>query len=357
MKLQDMKLEDKQRKSSNRDYIRMQFLLLFSKHATVKCTRRDVYSLKTSMHCSVDLVGIVCRWAHRNHALLNFTYLRWTHYAAISCPATWSVNFTSQCLAFSCPAIWSAIFMSCNFMSVIFSAPIWTGTKHNLSKIPGSGRALTLGGAHVAQSDDVRVLRVQLSSYLSFDKHVNVVSAKCFFQLRQLRRIRRSLNDDSVATLVHASVASRVDYCGSLLIGAPRKTTDKLQRVLNSAARIVSNTRKFDRGLTHFRRSQLHWLDVVDRVRFRVCVQVFRCLHKMAPGYLSTSGISGRRHLRSADRGHLDFPRVKLASYGGRSFAYAGPSNSNSLPAYLRDSSLSLSSFKHHLKTFLFSFY
>jgi len=47
MQLQDMKLEDKQRKSSNRDYIRKQFLLLFSKHATVKCTRRDVYSLKT----------------------------------------------------------------------------------------------------------------------------------------------------------------------------------------------------------------------------------------------------------------------------------------------------------------------
>jgi len=137
-----------------------------------------------------------------------------------------------------------------------------------------------------------------------------------------------------------------------------------LQRVLNSAARIVSNTRKFDRGLTHFRRSQLHWLDVVDRFRFRVCVQVFRCLHKMAPEYLSTycqpvSSISGYRHLRSADRGHLDFPHVKLASYGGRSFAYAGPSNWNSLPAirYLRDSSLSLSSFKHHIKTFLFSFY
>jgi len=164
---------------------------------------------------------------------------------------------------------------------------------------------------------------VQLSSDLSIDKHVNVVSAKCFFQLPQLRRIRRSLDDDSVATLVHAFVANRVDYCGSLLIGAPRKTTDKLQRVLNSAARIVLNTRKFYRGLTHFRRSQLHWLDVVDRVRFRVYVQVFRCLHKMAPEYLSiyckpVSGISGRRHLRSADRGHLDFPRVRLASYGGR---------------------------------------
>jgi len=125
---------------------------------------------------------------------------------------------------------------------------------------------------------------------------------------------------------LHSFIASRVDYCGSLLIGASRKTTDKLQRVLNSAARIVSNTRK------------------------------------MAPEYLSTysqpvSGISGRRYLRSADRGHLDFTRVKLASYGGRSFAYAGPSNRNSLPAYLRDNSLSLSSFKHHLKTILFFFY
>ena len=60
-----------------------------------------------------------------------------------------------------------------------------------------------------------------------------------------------------------------------------------------------------------------------------------------SPEYLSTyyqpvSGISGRRH--------LDFPRVKLASYRGRSFAYAGPSNWNSLPA-----SLPLSSFKQHL--------
>ena len=63
-----------------------------------------------------------------------------------------------------------------------------------------------------------------------------------------------------------------------------------------------------------------------------------------------------RRHLRLAYRGRLNFPRVKLASYGGRSFAYAGPSNWNSLPAYLRDSSLSLTSFRRHLGAFLFSF-
>ena len=55
----------------------------------------------TDRATGVDLVGIVCRWAHQNHALLNFTYLRWTHYAAISCPATWSINFMS-CIFMSC---------------------------------------------------------------------------------------------------------------------------------------------------------------------------------------------------------------------------------------------------------------
>jgi len=42
-----------------------------------------------------------------------------------------------------------------------------------------------------------------------------------FFRLRQLRRVRRSLGDDSVAALVHAFIAGRVDCCGGLLVGAP----------------------------------------------------------------------------------------------------------------------------------------
>jgi len=56
------------------------------------------------------------------------------------------------------------------------------------------------------------------------EKHITALSAKCFFQLRQLRRIRRrSLDDDSVATLVHAFVVSRVDYLGLLAGTASRR--------------------------------------------------------------------------------------------------------------------------------------
>ena len=83
----------------------------------------------------------------------------------------------------------------------------------------------------VAASDQVRVLGVRMTSELSLDKHVANVCATCFYWLRQLRRVRRSLDAESAATLVHFFVTSRVDYYNAILAGASKSTTDKLQRV------------------------------------------------------------------------------------------------------------------------------
>jgi len=46
---------------------------------------------------------------------------------------------------------------------------------------------------------------------------------------------------------------------------------DKLQRVMNAAARVVSDTRKYDRGLTNLLHDELHWLDVPERVQYKLC--------------------------------------------------------------------------------------
>ena len=40
-----------------------------------------------------------------------------------------------------------------------------------------------------------------------------------------------SLDDESVATLVHAFDTSCIDYCNGLLAGASKVVTDRLQRV------------------------------------------------------------------------------------------------------------------------------
>ena len=100
-------------------------------------------------------------------------------------------------------------------------------------------------GPTVPACDHVRLLRVIISADLSLDRHVSVVSSSSFYWLRQLRQVRRSLDDESAAILVHAFVTSRVDYCNLLLTGAPKSVTDKLQRVMNAAARVVHGTNCF----------------------------------------------------------------------------------------------------------------
>ena len=95
-----------------------------------------------------------------------------------------------------------------------------------------SGPSLQLGAETIKASDHVRLLGVTISSDLSLDKHVSTICSTCFYWLRQIRRIRRSIDTDSAATLVHAFIASRVDYCNIVLAGSPRTITDRIQRVL-----------------------------------------------------------------------------------------------------------------------------
>ena len=97
---------------------------------------------------------------------------------------------------------------------------------------------------------------------------------------------------------------------------------------------------KFDHGLTHVRHDILHWLVVPERVAFKLCMTVYKCLHGMGPIYLSemcrpSSAEAGRRHLRSANRGQLVVPRYRLTTAGRRAFSCAGPSAWNNLPEYL----------------------
>ena len=139
-------------------------------------------------------------------------------------------------------------------------------------------------------------------------------------------------------------------------------TTDKLQRVLNAAARVVSGTHKFDRGLSRLLHADLHWLDVPERVAFKLGLMVFNCLHNQAPQYLvdlcqPVSSVASRQHLRSANRGLLVVPRHRLSSYGRRAFSVAGPATWNWLPDSLRDPAISRDTFKRSLKTFLSSAY
>ena len=106
-------------------------------------------------------------------------------------------------------------------------------------------------------------------------------------------------------------------------------------------------------------RDSLHWLPVQQRIDYKLCVLIYKCLHQGAPLYLSelcipVASSTGRSHLRSAAKECLIISYCRTKNYGQRSFSYSAPTLWNSLPLTLRDKSMSLSQFCSRLKTEMF---
>ena len=107
---------------------------------------------------------------------------------------------------------------------------------------------------------------------------------------------------------------------------------------------IEKQTSVIDPGLSDITHVDLHWLDVPERVTYKLVTMVHNCLHATAPRYLTdyctpVSDVASRRHLRSASHRHLLVPRHSLSTYGRRAFSVAGPAAWNSLCDELREPS------------------
>ena len=212
---------------------------------------------------------------------------------------------------------------------------------------------LSVATTQVSLSSSVKNLGVIFDSCLRMEEHVNAVCKTAFFHLRNIARIRPYLNRDSTEKVVHAFVTSRLDYCNSLLYGVPTMLLTKLQRVQNMAARIINRSSKCEH-ITPVLYS-LHWLPVKYRIEYKVGLLVFKCLHALAPSYLSVllREYVPTRSLRSAGQGLLHVPKTRLSTFGDCAFASFAPRLWNDLPVHIR-SCASLETFKSAYKTYLF---
>ena len=198
-----------------------------------------------------------------------------------------------------------------------------------------------------------RNLGIILDTYLTFNNHIAKVCKVSHFHLRNISKIRKFLSKESTEILIHAFVSSKLDHCNSLLYGLPAYQLAKLQVLQNTAARVVSLTKKYDH-ITPVLES-LHWLPVKFRIVFKVLLLVYKALNGMAPPYLSDMLCyrSYSRSLRSASQKLLVVHRTNMKTYGDRAFSIAGPKLWNQLPLSIRELS-SIDSFKKSLKTYLF---
>ena len=113
-------------------------------------------------------------------------------------------------------------------------------TKH-LHNLPTS---ITIGNAQIPFKQSVKNLGLTFDCHLTMNAHVLNIAQTCYFELCRLASICRFLTSTATATLVSASVLSRIDYCNSLLFGSSHDVTSHLQRIQNYAARVILHLQK-----------------------------------------------------------------------------------------------------------------
>lgn len=213
--------------------------------------------------------------------------------------------------------------------------------------------SLQIGDTIVEPNTHARNLGVIFDSTFSMDKHVSNVCKNAYHQIRNIGQISKYVDKPAVKCLVHAFVTSRLDYCNSLLYGIQQQHLDKLQRVQNMAARLITKTRMREHITPVLK--ELHWLPVRQRIIFKLLTLVYKSVHGLAPMYLQelTTIHQPGRQLRSADQKQLTVPPARTNTYGGRTFSRAGADLWNGLPADVRRCG-NLNSFRSTLKTILF---
>ena len=165
----------------------------------------------------------------------------------------------------------------------------------------------------------------------------NVLRTGYYF-LRNVRKLRQSLTANQTASLVHAFISSKVDYCNSLYPGLTDNDLHRLQVLQNDAARLILKSPRFVSAKPLL--FQLHWLPIQQRIDFKICLWVYKATRKIAPIYINDLvSVKSLRNLRSTSASNylLSIPRTKLVR-SDYAFSVYGPKTWNNLPNSLKDS-------------------
>ena len=132
-------------------------------------------------------------------------------------------------------------------------------------------------------------------------------------------------------------VISQRGYCIALCYGLPSYQISRLQRVQNTAARLISCSHKYDLITTAL--VELHWLPIEYWMKFIYFLHVFKAINGLSPICLTdlfTHQPVPSRSPRSTDSNLLFVPRT-FSAFGDRCFSVYGPRLWNTLPPHVKD--------------------
>ena len=142
--------------------------------------------------------------------------------------------------------------------------------------------SLSFGNYVISFSTTVKNIGFHFTDDMRIDEHI---CHKVYIDIRRISSIRHLRSIDATKTLLCAFVLSKLEYCNSLFNSSPMYMLERLQKVQNSAARLIFQCRKHNHISPLL--MSLHWLPINARIEYKLSVISHSFVLGLFPTYLS----------------------------------------------------------------------
>ena len=206
-------------------------------------------------------------------------------------------------------------------------------------------------GVKINQTDHSKALGLNIDENLSWKEHIHAVSKKVASSIGALKRIRPFISMHTAIKIYKGLIESHFDYCSVVWDGLSQQLNEKLQKLQNRAARVITKS-SYNTNSSYLLNS-LSWDNLSVRRTKQKANLMYKCVNKLAPNYLCNMFTSRALSfdLRDASQ-KLCLPKPRT-DYLKRSFSYSGASLWNDLPEDIRTIK-SLRNFKRRIDKWLY---
>ena len=217
------------------------------------------------------------------------------------------------------------------------------GSTQKLSTL-SSQPELSIDNVPIVKFTSVKSLEIYIDENLRWQTHFDKLSKKIASGIRAIKRIRGFVPLPALHCVYNALTQSQFDYCNIVWGNCGKNLFDRLQKLQNRAARVLTFSR-YDADANRLFR-QLNWKDLSTQFQIQKALMVYKSLNDLVPGYLSSKFVKRYEtcySLRaSVNKLIVPFPRTNFMK---NSFSYRGAILWNSLLCDMREAK-SLSQFK-----------
>ena len=124
---------------------------------------------------------------------------------------------------------------------------------------------------HRIRYPQLKTQALHWTQYLNFNDHLYTLTSSLLSTIYQISRVRHLFTKPVLSTVLNSLIFSKPFYCSTVWAGTSKQNLQKLQLVQNFAARVLTDTKKFDHISPVLR--ELGWPSIKDQLLVRDTTQ------------------------------------------------------------------------------------